>query len=71
MKKKKKRVSSEAKRELEIAAAARQALRIFEALPAAAHGGPTYFSILTECGVPSTEAKAIAGKWMLEKAQGK
>lgn len=67
-KKKKKRKST--KRENEIAAGIRQGSKIFLELPSAAHSGPTFCRVLISCGVPRSEAEGIAGKWMLEKAQG-
>lgn len=70
MAKKKKKARKSSKREREIHAAIALGKKIFLEMPAAAHSGPAYCRVLSSCGVPRTEAESIAGKWMLEKAQG-
>jgi hypothetical protein len=70
MAKKKKKRKSTTKRDREIHAATQLGKKLFLEMPAAAHSGPAYCRVLITCGVPRTEAESIAGKWMLEKAQG-
>lgn len=66
MRRKKRKASAPRKLGKRHAAAAHQAKRIFEGLPHGSQLGSVYYDVLQKCGVPSKDAKTIAGTWMLD-----
>lgn len=71
MSKRKSKGAKRAKRSgAKLAELARKGKTIFEALPKSARTGRCYYDVLCKLGVPSGEAKTIAGEWLLDKMMG-